>query len=98
MVPVNMSMIVVALAGAIVHFGQREFVVSNEHLIQSNGQSYRSTVGRGGCSFQFGRTSMWRPRAPHLAHTTLLANERTSSNYGTNSSWSPPRLAGVLSR
>jgi len=27
----------------------------------------------GGCSFQFGRTSMWRPRAPHLAHTALLA-------------------------
>jgi len=31
----------------------------------------RSDSGRGGCSFQFGRTSMWRPRAPHLAHTTL---------------------------
>jgi hypothetical protein len=31
----------------------------------------------------FGRTSMWRPRAPHLAHTTLLANDgiSTSSRY-----------------
>jgi hypothetical protein len=24
-----------------------------------------------GCSFQFGRTSMWQPRAPHLAHRPL---------------------------
>jgi hypothetical protein len=41
----------------------------------------------GGCSFQFGRTSMWRPRAPHLAHTTLLANQGTSTssaNFGTS--------------
>jgi hypothetical protein len=32
----------------------------------------------GGCSFQFGRTWMWRPRAPHLAHTILLAKDGTS--------------------
>ena len=36
----------------------------------------------GGGSFQFGRTSMWRPRAPHLAHTTLLANDGTSVSAG----------------
>jgi hypothetical protein len=30
-----------------------------------------------GASFQFGRTSMRRPRAPHLAHTTLPPNHGT---------------------
>jgi hypothetical protein len=36
----------------------------------------------GGYSFQFGRTSLCRPRAPHLAHTTLLAKDATSSSSG----------------
>ena len=40
------------------------------------------TLSRGGCSFQFGRTSMCRPRPPHLAHTTLLANHGTSVSPG----------------
>jgi len=39
-------------------------------------------LGRSGCPFQFGRTSMGRPRAPHLAHTTLLANHGTSTSSG----------------
>ena len=30
-----------------------------------------SLVGTGGCSFQFGRTSMQSPRAPQIAQTTL---------------------------
>jgi hypothetical protein len=32
--------------------------------------------------YGFGRTSMWRPRAPHFAHTTLLANDGTSVSSG----------------
>ena len=39
-------------------------------------------LGCGGCSFPFGRTPMWLPRAPHLAHTTLLANHGTSVSPG----------------
>ena len=35
-------------------------------------------LGLGGCSFQFGRTSMCRPRAPHLAHTTLFPTHDTA--------------------
>jgi hypothetical protein len=34
-------------------------------------QSYVNVVGVGGCSFQFGRTSMRLPRAPQIAQTTL---------------------------
>jgi len=40
---------------------------------------------RGGCSFQFGRTSKWRPRAQHFAHTILLANDGTSTSLSANS-------------
>ena len=35
-----------------------------------------------GCSFQFGRTSMRRPRAPHLPHFTLDWNQGTGVSPG----------------
>jgi hypothetical protein len=41
--------------------------------------------GRSGCSFQFGRTSICRPRAPHLAHTALRL-EHDSRGFGLNRS------------
>ena len=45
-------------------------------------QSYRNTLGLGGCSFQFGRTSILWPRLPHLAHFTRERNAGTSVSAG----------------
>jgi hypothetical protein len=42
---------------------------ADEVHIPSSHQS--NLVGIGGCSFQFGRTSMRLPRAPQMAQTTL---------------------------
>jgi len=39
-------------------------------------------LSRGGCSFQFGRTSILFPRLPHLAQTTLLLKYGTSDSAG----------------
>jgi hypothetical protein len=50
---------------------------------------YRHTLpvrlSLGGCSFQFGRTSILLPRPPHLAHTTRERNHGTSV-----STWKDP--------
>jgi SnoaL-like polyketide cyclase len=45
-------------------------------------RSYRSTVGRVGCSFQFGRTSILSRRPPHLPQTTLFRKYGTSVSAG----------------
>jgi hypothetical protein len=58
---------------------------SLHHLVgarYSSGATLPVRLSCGGCSFQFGRTSMYRPRAPHLAHTTLLVNDGTAVSSG----------------
>ena len=60
----------------------------SDHIARSMTTSigHRHTLpvrpSRGGCSFQFGRTSILFPRLPHLPHFTRERNHGTSVSAG----------------
>jgi hypothetical protein len=75
-----------------VHLGPRAFVSTRAATRAARDPAQSSPPGmtgrprqssiEPGFSFQFGRTSIRRPCAPHLAHTTLLANHVTNTSPG----------------
>ena len=51
-------------------------------MVRTHRHTFPVRLSPGGCSFQFGRTSILFPRPPHLAHFTRERNHGTSVSAG----------------